>query len=360
MVGATLTFGSLFAGIGGLDLGFERAGLQCKWQVEIDPYGQQVLAKHWPDVARYRDIRYFLGSKRWRQSRAAWGVDVICGGFPCQDISTAGSGAGLAGERSGLWSEYLRIIRLLRPRFAVVENVSGLLAPARDGGPAPIGVILGQLAECGYDAEWQGLSARAFGSTQERFRIFIVAYPQGQRDGFRVLSAGPRGEGEGAIDAQGNGAGDGDSRRSRGSRGVDVLHEMREASRADHADITSPRLQGRTGIGCDSGEELATAERICAEDHADADGCIGRQGAAQEPEQGGSRAPGESGRRDSPFIGTGWWSTEPPVVRMVYGVPRRLVRPAITGLGNCVIPQVAEYIGRQLMVAANMAAEVSC
>ncbi len=118
----TLTFGSLFAGIGGFDLGFERAGLECKWQVEIDPYCQRVLAKHWPEVRRHDDIRTFPpdGSDEWR-------VDVICGGFPCQDISDAGKRAGIDGERSGLWAEYARILGAIRPRFAVVENVAALL-----------------------------------------------------------------------------------------------------------------------------------------------------------------------------------------------------------------------------------------
>jgi DNA (cytosine-5)-methyltransferase 1 len=118
-----MTFGSLFAGIGGFDLGFERAGLFCKWQVEVNEFCQRVLAKHWPDTRRHDDVRTFPPN----ESRA-WKVDVICGGFPCQDISVAGRGAGIAeGTRSGLWSEYARIIRVLRPRFVVVENVPALL-----------------------------------------------------------------------------------------------------------------------------------------------------------------------------------------------------------------------------------------
>ena len=117
------TFGSLFAGIGGFDLGFERAGFECKWQVEIDPYCQRVLAKHWPNVRRHDDVRTFPPS-----NPDEWGIDVICGGFPCQDISFAGHGAGLAGERSGLWSELLRVTGVLRPSFVVVENVAALLS----------------------------------------------------------------------------------------------------------------------------------------------------------------------------------------------------------------------------------------
>src|SRR6185312_32662 len=108
-----MTVGSLFAGIGGFDLGFERAGFEIKWQVEIDPFCRAVLAKHWPDVRRYEDVRT-VGAELER-------VDVVCGGFPCQDISFAGDGAGLDGERSGLWREFSRLIGELRPRYVVVE-----------------------------------------------------------------------------------------------------------------------------------------------------------------------------------------------------------------------------------------------
>ena len=111
-----LTFGSLFAGIGGFDLGLERAGMVCKWQVEIDEYATRVLEKHWPTVRRWNDVRTF-------PPEGDWNVDVICGGFPCQDISVAGKGAGLAGARSGLWYEFARIIRHIRPRWVIVENV---------------------------------------------------------------------------------------------------------------------------------------------------------------------------------------------------------------------------------------------
>ena len=159
-----LTFGSLFAGIGGMDLGFERAGMACKWQVEIDDYARRVLTKHWPDVRRHDDVRTFPPT-----DPDEWRVDVIAGGFPCQDISFAGSGAGLAGERSGLWFEYARIIGVLRPRFIVVENVAALLVRGIDA-------VLGTLADLGYDAEWSLLSACSMGAPHTRERVFIVAY----------------------------------------------------------------------------------------------------------------------------------------------------------------------------------------
>jgi DNA (cytosine-5)-methyltransferase 1 len=158
-----VTYGSLFAGIGGFDLGFDRAGLTCKWQVEKHPSRRNVLAKHWPNVPRHDDVRTFPPAGDWT-------VDVVCGGFPCQDISFCGDGAGIDGERSGLWSEYFRIVRILRPRFVVVENVAALLVRG-------MGRVLGDLASIRYDAEWDCLPASAFGAYHERDRTFIVAYP---------------------------------------------------------------------------------------------------------------------------------------------------------------------------------------
>jgi DNA (cytosine-5)-methyltransferase 1 len=164
-----LTFGSLFAGIGGFDLGFERAGMTCKWQVEIDPFCRAVLAKHWPSVKRYEDVRD-VGTHNLEQ------VDVICGGFPCQDISLAGDGIGIDGPRSGLWREFDRIIGALRPRYVVVENVSALLGRG-------MGRVLGDLAARGYDAEWDCLPAACFGAPHRRDRLWIVAYANGPRRG---------------------------------------------------------------------------------------------------------------------------------------------------------------------------------
>jgi DNA (cytosine-5)-methyltransferase 1 len=162
-----MTFGSLFAGIGGFDLGLERAGMTCKWQVEIDDYASRVLAKHWPDVPRHGDVRTFPTAGR------DWSVDLICGGFPCQDISNAGAKRGLAGNRSRLWTEFARIIGVLRPRYVLVENVSALLVRG-------MGEVLGDLASLGYDAEWHCIPAAAVGAPQFRDRVWIVAYPCGR------------------------------------------------------------------------------------------------------------------------------------------------------------------------------------
>ena len=163
-----LTFGSLFAGIGGFDLGFERAGFECRWQVEIDKYATKVLEKRWPEVHRERDIRQCNASNLER-------VDCIIGGFPCQDISYAGRGAGLAGERSGLFFEAVRLVRELQPRAVVLENVAALLTRGLDR-------VLGTLAEIGYDAQWHCIPAASVGAPHIRDRVFILAYCK--HDGF--------------------------------------------------------------------------------------------------------------------------------------------------------------------------------
>lgn len=161
-----LTHGSLFAGIGGFDLGFERAGIKTVWQVEIDPFCRKVLAKHFPEAERFEDVRKVgIGTLST--------VDVVCGGFPCQDISVAGNMLGIQeGERSGLWFEMRRVVSELRPRFVCVENVSNLLA-------GDVGRVLGDLAALGYDAEWECLSAAIVGAPHIRDRVFILAYPTG-------------------------------------------------------------------------------------------------------------------------------------------------------------------------------------
>lgn len=162
-----MTFGSLFSGVGGLDRGLEDAGMQCKWQVEIDEYARRVLAKHWPDVRRWDDVQ------TWPQPDTE-PVDLICGGFPCQGTSNSGNRKGLEDERSGLWIEFDRIIRVLRPRIAIVENVGSLSVRG-------LGNVLGDLREGGFDAEWRTLSASLFGFPHKRERLFIIAYAAGDR-----------------------------------------------------------------------------------------------------------------------------------------------------------------------------------
>jgi len=287
------TVGSLFAGIGGIDLGLERAGFQTVWQVEKDEYARRVLAKHWPDVARYGDVRYFLGGKRWRRVRSAWSVDLIAGGFPCQDISYAGKGAGIEGSRSGLWSEFERIIRLLRPRVVFVENVPALLARG-------LGRVLGDLAACGYDAEWDCIPACAVGAPHRRDRLFVVAYAEK-----------PGLEGSGL------------QRRSTISNqnvaNTPRVFQGRQEQRAERQ---------RVGTGCQSVFSDAHRRR-----------CFGQKEHAAFT------------RRDGPDDGlpqrNDTWLAEPDVGRVADGVPARVDR--LRGLGNAVVPQVAEWIGRRLI-----------
>ena len=159
-----LSVGSLFSGIGGLELGLERTGgFRTAWQCEIDAYCSEVLKLRWPSVPNLGDIT----KVDWNEVEKP---DVICGGFPCQDISVAGRGAGIKeGTRSGLWSEYARAIRELQPRYVVVENVAML---ARRG----LVRVLGDLASLGYDAEWFTIRASDVGAPHRRERLFIIAH----------------------------------------------------------------------------------------------------------------------------------------------------------------------------------------
>jgi DNA (cytosine-5)-methyltransferase 1 len=158
----SLTVGSLFSGIGGLDLGLERAGMDVIWQSEIDPYACKVLAKHWPEVVNHGNIK-----------EINWGSverpDVICGGYPCQPFSVAGHRKGTEDERH-LWPWVLEAISKLRPRYAILENVRGHLTL---GGVS----VIGDLASIGYDAEWRVVSAASVGAPHRRDRIIIVGYP---------------------------------------------------------------------------------------------------------------------------------------------------------------------------------------
>jgi len=161
----------LFSGIGGFSLGLERTGgFETVAFCEIEPFCRCVLEKHWPGVRQYDDVRSLTARSLSVDGIA---VDVICGGFPCQDISYAGPGAGLSGERSGLWFEYARLIGELAPQYVIVENVAALLGRGMDA-------VLGTLSDLGYDAEWGRVSACSVGLPHMRRRMFIVAYPNGQ------------------------------------------------------------------------------------------------------------------------------------------------------------------------------------
>jgi DNA (cytosine-5)-methyltransferase 1 len=132
---------------------------------ESDAYKRRVLERHWPDVPIFHDVRDVRDVA----------CDVVCGGFPCQDISVVGRRAGLAGEHSGLWSEFARIVRDLRPRYVILENSPSLCVRG-------MGRILSDLADAGYDAEWEGIPAAALGAVHLRARQWVLAYPSSLGD----------------------------------------------------------------------------------------------------------------------------------------------------------------------------------
>jgi DNA (cytosine-5)-methyltransferase 1 len=244
----------LFSGIGGFSLGLERAGFKTVAFCEIDPFCRRVLAKHWPEVPCYDDVRE-LNAARLRADGIGR-IDAICGGFPCQDISIAGKGAGLAGERSGLWSEYARLVGELRPAFVIVENVAALLGRG-------LGTVLGDLATLGYDAEWHCIPASAVGAHHRRDRVWIVAYAD-----------------EGGA-----------------------LVQRRHGDRDDEERNAETPLQERQNI-------------------------IAR------------------------LVVSGWWTPEPELGRLADGIHTSVDRSRLAALGNSVVPQIPELIGRALLEVA--------
>lgn len=241
----TLTVGSLFAGIGGFDLGLERAGMQVKWQCEKDPWARKVLAKHWPGVPCYEDITTL-------EPHAVEYVDVLAGGFPCQDISNLNTkGTGLNGEKSGLWKEFKRIIQGAKPTWVIIENSASIRSKG-------LWFVLQDLDEIGFDAEWHCIPAASLGAPHVRDRAWIVAYTHGKR-----LQA---------CLSEGN-------------------------FRASYAKRETVEFKG--------------------------------------PSYG-----------DFPA----WNTTEPNVGRVAHGVPHRVDR--LRGLGNAVVPQVVEWLGRMIIQAS--------
>jgi DNA (cytosine-5)-methyltransferase 1 len=177
-----LRVGSLFSGAGLADLGFHRAGFEHRFFCEIDPFCRRILARHWPGIPIYTDVREL-------HEADLPSVDVLVGGFPCQDVSSGGKRAGITKTtRSGLWYEYKRLIKGVRPRWAVIENVRGLLSRGME-------IVLQDLSAIGYAAQWQNLPAAAFGAPHLRERIFIVAYPDSDKpDPERGLLFAPQGD----------------------------------------------------------------------------------------------------------------------------------------------------------------------
>lgn len=229
-----MTVGSLFAGIGGFDLGFERSGFEVRWQVERDGKAVSVLSRRFPNAEIYDDIQT-VGAGSLEP------VDVICGGFPCQDVSVAGKRAGLAGVRTGLFWEVVRIARELEPRWMVLENVSGLLSSnsGRD-----FHTVLSALAELGFRRAYRILDSRYFGVAQRRRRVFIVLRARRCGDGAEAVlfeSARSNGDSPAGEEARSDVAA---TLRGR-SHGAGV--NMPGRGGEDDTNLVSVTLQGNSG-----------------------------------------------------------------------------------------------------------------
>ena len=337
----------LFSGIGGFSLGLERTGgFQTVAFCEIDPYCRRVLAKHWPDVPCYDDVRA-LSAERLAADGIA--VDVICGGFPCQDISTAGKGAGLAGERSGLWSEIARLVGELRPRYVLVENVSALLGRG-------MGRVLGDLAALGFDSEWHCIPASAVGAPHRRDRIWIVAYPNGahvEGGGVsgRIHQKNPVPEcASTSRDARADVAYpaqllcDGSDHHAGVGMGGQSFSQPRDGGGA--ADVADAKRVG-SKVGHDQRRESPRKEKANnalprGEDVSDAIKQRLERLIAAGAEARATYGPGDGG---DPC----WWSLEPDVGRVAHGVPSRVDR--LRSLGNAVVPAIPELIGHAIIKA---------
>jgi DNA (cytosine-5)-methyltransferase 1 len=309
----TLTVGSLFSGIGGLDLGLERAGMKVIWQSEIDEFACKVLKKHWPEVVNHGDIK-----------QIDWGTverpDVICGGYPCQPFSTAGKRKGTDDPRH-LWPWVRESISALQPRYAVLENVRGHLSL---GGLQ----VIGELAEIGYDAEWRVVSAAGVGAPHRRDRLIIVAYPEelfsngsdnNTRERLEPKTVSKLRNGGGAQDlAYPNDA--------RGGTPESGTNTDWSAQVKEWENVTQFGISRRGANVANTNSEQ-----------------LGQRG-QQENARQTHRVWQHNGSRQTGYDGWQWWEVEPDVGRVANGVPDRVDR--LRGLGNAVVPQVAEYIGR--------------
>jgi DNA (cytosine-5)-methyltransferase 1 len=169
----------LFSGIGGFSLGLERTGgFETVAFCEYEEARWPILNKHWPNTIIYKDVKEINGKELTRKHGQ---IDVITGGFPCQDLSVCGHQRGIEAERSGLWSEIVRLVSEIRPGYVIVENVANLLSGPSEKPGAWFGRILSDLASIGYDAEWENIPASALGAPHRRERVWIVAYPSEKR-----------------------------------------------------------------------------------------------------------------------------------------------------------------------------------
>ena len=287
----------LFAGIGGFTLGLERAGFETAAFCEIDPYAQKVLRKNWPEIPIYEDVRDITAERLISDGIR---VDVITGGFPCQDISVAGNQAGIEGERSGLWSECARLIGELRPRYAIFENVTNLLNGERGSW---FKRVLWDISSLGYDAEWHCIPASELGAHHHRDRVWIICYPRRE-----VLLENAR---HGSRRADKGFVGGQDAQRKRTCN-----TSATGGSSQDVADTLYARLQRRLHW---------------------------RQGEERQSQLGHFRCGGPTLRQPRQSS----WDFEPDVGRVANGVPARSHR--LKCLGNAVVPPIPELIGGAIM-----------
>jgi DNA (cytosine-5)-methyltransferase 1 len=294
---------------------------------EVDEYAIKVYEKRFPKAIGLGDIRAIKGALL---PDGDWS---ITGGFPCQDISVAGKGAGLAGERSGLWYEYARLIGELRPQYAIMENVGALVFRGLDS-------VLGSLSEIGYDAEWQDIRASDVGAPHRRERIWIVAYPKEMR------------RGEGHAQSGRARAGTGEAREWRGSADGGTLPDP------DSRRLEIERERGiLAGIGKALGSDLDGCGSQAMAD-ADEAQCAG-DGSAEpdEAQHGAARGlgasipdanGGQAGRLAESRSECGKWLPESGFCRVANGVPARVDR--LKCLGNSIVPQIAEMIFARISV----------
>jgi DNA (cytosine-5)-methyltransferase 1 len=289
----------LFSGIGGFSLGLERAGMETIAFCEFDEHAQKVLRKHWPDVPIYDDVRTLNGYD-YRGT-----VDVVCGGFPCQDLSTAGKRIGFDGERSSLYGEMLRIIGECMPRYAIFENVTGLISGDKGKWFAK---FLYDLAKIGFDAEWHCITASDIGAHHHRDRVWVIAYPN--LHGERKLWDG------------------------------ETLHNQQQHNQTQKYG----RELINDGINGNSQTQVAHASRTRSEVG------LAEQGIRQEGYARISVHLSNEIRRARRESGMEGWSIEPELGRLAHGVPNRSHR--LKQLGNAVVPQIPEAIGRAIMEVA--------
>ena len=277
----------LFSGIGGFSIGLERVGMTTAAFCEIDEFPRKVLKKHWPGVPIYEDVTKL--SKKVLDDDGIT-IDVICGGFPCQDLCVAGKQKGSEAKRSGLWGEFSRLISEIRPRSAIVENVTALLSGDRGGW---FGRVLGDLAEIGYDAEWHCIRASDIGAPHKRDRVWIVAYP----------NSDDRGSGRSTESFE---------RQAWVESGSVSPGQYERESKQDVAYTNGKR-------GCSGNAQRKDAKN-----------------AWQQP-----RCKIGLGRKFDT------WNSEPTVGRVANGVSSRTHR--LKCLGNAVVPQIPEILGRAIL-----------